>query len=129
MQVETLVDKSGVSRIRTQIRAELNAIDAPTGPAFDCLVAVTEACTNALLHGAAEPGARPPEISWSIEQRSARFTIKDYSGLEGAEPQASELGEIPRDGGYGLTMMRRLMDSVDIEFSPTGTTVSLEKRF
>lgn len=127
--METLADKSSLSGIRKQIRSELNAIDAPADPAFDCLVAVTEACTNALLHGGDADSSRSPVISWTIESDCARFKIEDYSGKEGAEPLDSDGSEDPRDGGYGLAMMRRLMDSVDIRFSPVGTTVSMEKCF
>ena len=127
MHVETLADKSTLSGIRRLIRSELNAVGVPAGPAFDCLVAVTEACTNALLHGTNGDNSQDPEISWTIGPSSARFLIKDYSNKEGAEPPEMELE--PRDGGYGLPMMRKLMDSVDVEFSPRGTTVSLEKRY
>lgn len=128
VHVETFADKPDLSRIRKQIRFELNSVGAPAGPAFDCLVAVTEAATNALLHGVGED-AQPPEISWKIDPGRARFLIRDYSGKEGAEPPSSENEDHPRDGGYGLAMMRRLMDAVDIRFSPDGTTVSMEKRF
>ena len=125
--MQTLADKSSLSGIRKQIRSELNSIGAPSGPAFDCLVAVTEACTNALLHGVDANGSPAPEISWSIDESCARFLIKDFSNKEGAERRDPE--SEPRDGGFGLPMMRKLMDTVDVHFSPSGTTVALEKRF
>lgn len=130
VHVETLADKAELSRIRKHIRSELKAVGAPPGPAFDCLVAVTEACTNALVHGAGAPGTRPPELTWAIEKRCARFRIRDYASLEGpgGAPRDDD-GDWPRDGGYGLPMMRRMMDTVDITFSPNGTIVSMEKRF
>ena len=126
VHTETLADRSTLSAIRRQIRAALNEVGAPTASAFDCLVAVTEACTNALLHGQAE-GAPAPEVRWEVTTDIARFEITDFSGREGAEPPPQN--EIPRDGGFGLQLMRQLMDDVDIRFSPSGTTVSMEKSF
>lgn len=127
MRVLTLDGGSSLSGIRKQIRAELNDAGAPPGPAFDCLVAVTEACTNALIHGRTEASKRSPELCWSIDERRALFEITDYSHKEGAERSDGEKEE--RYGGFGLPMMRRLMDFVDVRFSPVGTSVVLEKRF
>ena len=128
MHVETLDDSSRLSGIRKQIRSAFNQAGVPPAMAFDCLVAVTEACTNALLHGTGHPGSPPPQIGWTIDPRGARFEIEDFSNHAGIENEEHGLGH-PRDGGYGLPLMRRLMDHVDILFSPSGTKVLLEKKF
>ncbi len=103
---------------------------------FDCLVAVTEACSNALMHGVDDDGPLP-EISWDIAPTEARFFVQDYAsqewsmaahpsgGLADLSPEAAE----DRVGGYGLKIMRELMDDVDIVVSSSGTTVKLVKRF
>ena len=131
MHVETLANKASLSSVRRLIRSELNKMGAPPAQAFDCLVAVTEACTNALLHGRSDPDCPPPKIKWEIERATARFEIRDYSNEKGAEPNPADLAKVPppRDGGYGLQMMRQLMDEVDIDFSSRGTTVSMSKTF
>jgi anti-sigma regulatory factor (Ser/Thr protein kinase) len=128
VQVETLDGGSSLSGLRKQIRAALKEAGAPPEEAFDCLVAVTEACTNALVHGRDDPQRPAPKIKWKVDKRKAHFEIEDFSNKEGRAKAEEEL-EIPRAGGYGLPMMRRLMDSVDIRFSPAGTVVVLEKRF
>jgi serine/threonine-protein kinase RsbW len=134
VQVNPLAGRSSVSTIRQLIRAELNEAGAPSSLAFDCLVAVTEACSNALLHGWKEEGSRNPEIEWEIQDGVARFEIRDYAMHETTpldrKPTPPVQDERPvdeRDGGYGLKMMRQLMDEVDIRFSTTGTTVLLVK--
>ena len=134
MPAQPLAGRSSVSTIRQLIRSELNDAGAPSALSFDCLVAVTEACTNALLHGWKEEGARSPEIEWSIEEGVARFEIRDYAMHEATpldrgnrEPVPDDRRNDERDGGYGLKMMRQLMDEVDIRFSTTGTTVLLVK--
>ncbi|MEA2447906.1 MAG: serine/threonine-protein kinase RsbW, partial [Actinomycetota bacterium] len=105
-----------------------NEVDAPPSEAFDCMVAVTEACTNALLHGRGDAQAPEPQVGWEIEGGAARFMIRDFA-KEGSPGTLKPRPKEERDGGYGLKMMRQLMDEVDIQFSPTGTTVSLVKYF
>lgn len=131
MHIETLANEASLSSIRRLIRSELKEMGAPPSQAFDCLVAVTEACTNALQHGRNDPSSPDPRITWEIDSALARFQIQDYSNQQGAEPSTAELEKEPppRDGGYGLQMMRQLMDEVAIDFTSRGTTVSMSKRF
>lgn len=135
MQGRALSGKASLSGIRRQIRADLSAVDADESLAFDCLVAVTEACSNALVHGQGRsPGSAPPEISWEITKHQARFVIVDFSTEEWSRTvhPSWDSDEIPDDmsrriGGFGLDIMRGLMDDVDIELSSDGTTVTLVK--
>jgi anti-sigma regulatory factor (Ser/Thr protein kinase) len=92
------------------------------------LVAVTEACTNALVHGHEEGRVPDPEIDWEISGSIARFRIRDFALSKGSKSGAGG-GPAERDGGYGLKMMRQLMDEVDIQFETKGTTVILVKYF
>lgn len=135
MQGRALSGKSSLSGIRRQIRADLSAVGADESLAFDCLVAVTEACSNALVHGQARsPGSPPPEISWEITAHEARFEVVDFSTEEWSRTvhPSWDSDEIPDDmsrriGGFGLDIMRGLMDDVDIHLSNGGTKVTLVK--
>ena len=135
MQGRALSGKSSLSGIRRQIRADLSAVGADESLAFDCLVAVTEACSNALVHGQGRsPGSAPPEISWEIDKHQARFVIVDFSTEEWSRTvhPSWDSDEIPDDmsrriGGFGLDIMRGLMDDVDIDLSSGGTRVTLVK--
>ena len=135
MQGRALSGKSSLSGIRRQIRADLAAVGADESLAFDCLVAVTEACSNALVHGQGRsPGSAAPEISWEIEKTHARFVIVDFSTEEWSRTvhPSWDSDEIPDDmsrriGGFGLEIMRGLMDDVDINLSDGGTEVTLTK--
>ncbi|HEX2294333.1 MAG TPA: ATP-binding protein [Actinomycetota bacterium] len=134
-QGKPLSGKSSLSGIRRQIRADLNAAGADESLAFDCLVAVTEACSNALVHGQARsPGSAPPEVSWEITPTQARFEVIDFSTEEWSRTihPSWDSDEIPDDmsrriGGFGLDIMRGLMDDVDIHLSSGGTKVILVK--
>jgi serine/threonine-protein kinase RsbW len=126
MSALKLRDEASVSGARRLIRSELVQVGAPPTDAFDCLVAVTEACTNALLHGRT-PRGPDPEVEWEIGSKRAEFVIRDPGGPN--DQDRSTPAEI-RDGGYGLKMIRRLMDEVDIRFGADGgTTVLLVKYF
>ena len=125
-----------MSGVRRRIRSDLNGAGVDDAILFDCLVAVTEACTNALMHGV-EDGGPMPQISWAIEDAEARFVVQDFAGQEwsmavhpsGGLSQLSPEAAEERVGGYGLTIIRELMDEVDVDVSPQGTVVSLVKRF
>ncbi len=135
MQGRALSGKSSLSGIRRQIRADLSSVGADESLAFDCLVAVTEACSNALVHGQGRsPGSADPEISWAITPTHARFVVVDFSTEEWSRTvhPSWDSDEIPDDmsrriGGFGIDIMKGLMDDVDIEMSSDGTRVTLLK--
>ena len=134
---DELEDKGSLSRIRRSIRADLNAAGVDPSVAFDCLVAVTEACTNALVHGHCAGGGEVPEVTWDVERAVARFRIRDYSTRgwsKAAHPSRDpELERVPpnafddRVGGFGIELMQGLMDEVDIATRPDGTVVTMLK--
>jgi serine/threonine-protein kinase RsbW len=135
MRRRPLVDKASVSEVRKRLRDELDSSGADPDLAFDCLVALTEACSNAYLHGHSEETVdRPPLVEWDIDRHRAIFIVRDFSnhGWErtsypsipvDAETTAPET----RVGGLGLKLMTDLMDDVDIERTASGTTVKLTK--
>ena len=135
MQCQALSGKASLSGIRRNIRAHLAAVGADESLAFDCLVAVTEACSNALVHGQGRsPGSAPPEIGWEITRNQARFVVVDFSTQEWSRTihPSWDSDEIPDDmsrriGGFGLEIMRGLMDDVEIEVDRRGTRVTLVK--
>ena len=126
-----LADKASLSGVRKKIRADLSSAGADASLSFDCLVAVTEACTNALVHGHRADDS-PPEILWEIDGHSARFYIQDYSAQQWSKTshpsRDAEARFEERIGGFGLDLMRGLMDEVDIQIGSHGTTVCLVKQ-
>ena len=127
-------DKASLSGVRRLIRAELNRVGADPSLSFDCLVAVTEACTSALLHGIAADNDDPaPEVSWEINPQVARFYVTDFSSRSwesrAAHPSGRPEGRPEHNPGpAGLDLIRGLMDEVEVESRAGGTMVSLVKR-
>ncbi|MDQ3751918.1 MAG: ATP-binding protein [Actinomycetota bacterium] len=124
-----LTDKGALGDLRRKIRDDFGRVGADPFLVFECLVSVTEACTNALKHGQsdAEAGEHEPNVTWIIEPESARFTVRDFSARRWSDRwEPIDLTE-PATGGYGIELMRKLMDEVSIETDPEGTTVKLTK--
>ena len=132
---QTLTSRAGLAGVRKAIRADLRRVRADPALAFDCLVAVTEASTNALLHGLKPDDTQHPEVTWEIDDARAVFQIQDFSterwsrAMHPSRDVADPLDGDPeaRVGGYGLQLMRELMDDVSITRGPLGTTVTLTK--
>ncbi len=135
VQRHRIGDKASLSVIRRSIRSELSGAGIDPAHAFDCLIAVTEACTNALVHGRDCDGEEPaPEIAWDIRNSGATFWVRDFSSARlsrAAHPAAADV-ELTRDDslqGMGIALMQDLMDDVEIRRGPSGTVVTLRKEF
>lgn len=134
IQKHQIADKASLSAIRKSIRYELSGAGIDPAEAFDCLVAITEACTNALVHGRDCDGEEPdPEIAWDIGALYATFWVRDFSSAR-LSRMAHPAGELLSSGedtlqGMGIALMRDLMDDVRIQRGPTGTEVILKKDF
>jgi anti-sigma regulatory factor (Ser/Thr protein kinase) len=125
----TVDDKASLSEIRHSIRADLERVGASQQAAFDCVVAVTEACTNALEYGTSPAeGIAVPTIEWEVGPGRATFQIEDHSARRWSMASHPSKGEdLMRDRGRGFQVMQGLMDEVEVVSLDSGTTVRLQK--
>lgn len=100
----------------------------------DMKVAVSEACNNAVIHGA--QGATEDVIDIYFESKDSGLTIRvKNSGPSFLPPAALEnaapLPEVDvsglKVGGLGIYLMQALMDEVEVNASENGTEVVLTK--
>ena len=132
MQAHLLVDKASLSKIRKLVRADLVKVGARPSVVFDCLVAVTEACTQA-LHGRGEKVGEPSKISWTIERQRANFCVEDFSKLATSDkphPKRRLHEVIERETGLkdlGEDVIQSLMDEVDIDETDVSRQVKMTK--
>lgn len=95
-------------------------------------LAVIEVCINAFEHGASDEGT----ILLTYDFSPTRITVKvkdfgkgfDISEIETPDIK-KKLFEDDRTRGWGLSMLDKLVDNVDIESTKNGTTITLTKNF
>ena len=92
----------------------------------DIVVAASEACTNAIVHARAGGEFR---VAGRVGDDICHLRITDEGrGPRIAPPPAPESGDLA-ESGRGITIMRALVDDLDIDSTPPrGTVVRLRKR-
>ncbi len=132
VQGHLLVDKASLSKIRKLIRTDLVKAGARPSAVFDCLVAVTEACSSA-LQGRGEKSGDPSKIAWIVQRGRAEFCIEDFS--REVEPPDGiprrRLHEVLEEEtglrNLGDDVIQNLMDEVTIEEKATVKTTTMVK--
>jgi len=115
IRVDFPVQPEALSAMRALLRRWLRHMRASDQEIAEVVTACGEAATNAIEHAGTDSGA-PFEVSAHASGGGVQIMIRDFGAWR-----------TPRDGdhGRGLSLMRALMDSVDVEPTPEGTTVRL----
>jgi len=93
-------------------------------------MSVIEAGTNAIQHGHKRDATRPVDIDFKLYTDRLEVTVHDTgpgfdpAALNGDATSPEHLFDAR---GRGVFIMRSCMDSVDFEFSPSGTVCHLVK--
>ena len=119
---------------RVVVAGFLAPLDPSVEEVTDIKTAVSEAVTNAIIHG--YPGAEcpPGTVRMSLSAQGRKITVEiadDGVGIEdidtAREPLFTTKAELERSG-LGFTVMESFMDEVTVESSPgQGTTITLAK--
>jgi anti-anti-sigma factor len=107
-----------LAALRRDLRAWLAAAGATAGEAGDILIAVGEACANAIEHSGAEPGSTI-EVRAQLVGREVVLHVLDHGHWRSAAARSER--------GHGLRLMRVLMDAIDITSVRDGTRVELRR--
>ncbi|MCL6518390.1 MAG: ATP-binding protein [Armatimonadetes bacterium] len=91
---------------------------------YDLKLAVGEACANAIEHGSPLGSENDVTVTFSRTEKELRIEIADQGAGSWIE---SKVG-CGSDRGFGIPIMRALMDQVDFVVGPDGTKVILTKR-
>ncbi|GAB4298941.1 MAG: anti-sigma F factor [Ignavibacteriaceae bacterium] len=86
------------------------------------LLAVTEATTNAIIHGNKKDPAKKVEIDAELINKQLIVRIKDEGkGFDPAKiPDPTEPENILKDSGRGLYLIRVYMDDLSYKITPSG---------
>lgn len=117
LHLEVPAEAVALARTRAVLRHWLREVGASADEENDVLVATGEACANVVQHAyAALPGQLVIEAD--ADDGSIEIRVTDHGRWRAPGN---------RGGGWGLTLMRALTDSVQVDQGPTGTVVRLRK--
>ena len=93
----------------------------------DLKLAVTEACTNAILHAYSDGASGQLVVRYRVASAGVDIEVEDDgAGFDPSDPIAEES---ERDGqGMGLMIIRTLTDSIEIESDDSGSRISFSKQ-
>jgi len=96
----------------------------------DIKVAISEACTNIVLHGSGGEGSELfYDVRFELEEKGLAICVEDEGvGYNMEDYEEPEPGERETGGGLGLFIIRALMDDVDIRSEVgVGTFICMRK--
>jgi anti-sigma regulatory factor (Ser/Thr protein kinase) len=116
-RVEFPATPEALASMRAVLRRWLRHLGSNEQQIAEVATACGEAATNAIEHAGAGGGAQF-EVGGRLDGREIVITIRDYGAWRA-----------PREGdqGRGLSLMRALMDTVEVSPTPEGTTVRLRR--
>ena len=115
-----------VSLARLTIASVANNMGFSIGDVEDLKVAVSEACTNALNHS--KNPDTTYDLTYVVENQKLDFTVTDRG--VGFEPENVAMPDLngKQLGGFGLFIIKSLMDRVEIiSEQGSGTTITMIK--
>jgi len=112
---------SRLAGVRRAVRAYLRGVQDEV--ADDVVLALNEVATNAVLYGSS--GGQPVEVVVHVDDGWVEASVLDHGPVSplGLPADTDEL----RAGGWGLWLLRRLVDEVRLERVKLGTRVTLRR--
>lgn len=133
MKVEFLSKSQNESFARVAVAAFASQLDPTIEEITDVKTAVSEAVTNAIIHGYKDDKQGIVEIKSELNKNEITIVIIDYGcGIENIEQAREPLYTSRPDlerSGMGFTVMETFMDNVEIESSNSGTRIRMKKKF
>jgi len=131
LEMESKPENTSLARVVTA--GFLTPYDVSVGDMVDIKTAVSEAVTNAMIHGYADVSDGIVTMELSVRERVLTIKISDKGvGIEdiesAKEPLFTTKPEMERSG-LGFTVMESFMDAVEIVSNPgAGTTVAMTRK-
>ncbi|WP_226657294.1 MULTISPECIES: anti-sigma F factor [Guptibacillus] len=132
MELEFSALSQNESFARVTVAAFIAQLDPTVDELTEIKTVVSEAVTNAIIHGYEQNGEEKVYISVELNDDTVNLTIRDNGvGIldleEARQPLYTSKPELERSG-MGFTIMENFMDEVKVESaSGQGTTIHLMK--
>ncbi len=133
MKLEFLSKSSNESFARAVVAAFTAQLDPTLEELADIKTAVSEAVTNAIVHGYGHPAGIVTITAETNQEKNVVITISDNGkGIKDIEkakqPLFSESNDAER-AGMGFTVMETFMDTLSVTSAPNeGTTIVMTKK-
>jgi len=102
-----------VTRVRMWVSGVARLLGADEQAAFDFALAVSEACTNVVRHAYAGQSEGRLIVTARRIGRRIIFRVRDFGAkFDPQKVRSPDLHGEPSVGGYGIYLMRRVMDRV-----------------
>lgn len=130
LEFDALSENEGFARV--SVAAFLSAVNPTLEEINDVKTAVSEAVTNAIIHGYDQKGGKV-EVDCLLENDFLHMEIRDWGrGIEdiekAMEPLYTSRPDLERSG-MGFAFMEAFMDNLEVEsVKGEGTTVIMEKK-
>lgn len=93
----------------------------------DLMLAVGEACTNAVKHGCNDNGCRRVEINCLVVADGLMVEIRN--AIDDCEsPAVPERPDLSKEGGLGLWLIHQVVDEVDFAWDADTAVIRMLKR-
>lgn len=107
---------------------KLSNIQVSTTQLHNTMVTVTEAVTNAIIHGSKHDARKMIIINLSVNNHALKISVIDsgpgFNPSELEDPTSAE--NRMKINGRGIFLIRTLANDVKIDTTPNGTTVEFE---
>lgn len=133
MELSFTADSSNESFARVSVGAFVTQLDPTLDELTEIKTVVSEAVTNAIIHGYGENNDGLVYIEVELIDGEVHLIVRDEGrGIvdleEAREPLFTSKPELERSG-MGFTIMENFMDNVEVDSEPmAGTTLTLVKR-
>lgn len=112
----TSCQKACLTEIRQFIESQLNGLAISSADRYKIVLAIDEACANAIIHGNACDQQREIKIDWLMEAKTIQVDIYDIGDYRPDEADRMlDLQQKIKEknkGGLGLFLIHQIMDQV-----------------
>ncbi len=118
-------DRNEISKVEALISEINKEFKADEIKYVNFLIAVTEACVNAIVHGNKNDASKKVDVNLSYDETSFCIKVKD-------EGKGFDIKRIPdptieenlfKESGRGLFLIRSLVDRVEVDSNNEGTLI------
>lgn len=122
-------DKRYLGLVASFVQELCSLVEAlPASAAYNVQLAVDEAAVNIIEHAYHDDPSGIVDVSASIQRDRLVIKLCDWgASFDPADVPEPDLSE-PHEHGYGVYLIRELMDEVRYEPAPSGNCVTLVKR-